>query len=476
MIKAVLFDLDGVLVESRDMHYIALNKALSSIDEKYIIEKEEHLSTFDGLPTTKKLQKLTELKGLPEDMHDEVWSRKQQATIDTINEEYSPDFRLIKILKNLKKMGLKMCVCSNSIRETTRMILIRKGLMEFMEFYITNEDVMNPKPNPEMYLRAMIGLNLSPKQCVIVEDSHIGRKAALSSGAHLCAVMNSEDLDFEKINDTIMKAEEKGRIKPKWQGGKMKVLIPMAGAGSRFANAGYTFPKPLIEVRNKPMIQTIVDNLNIDAEHIFIVQKSHYAKYNLKETLERISPNCKIVQVDGITEGAACTTLLAKEYIDNDEPLLIANSDQYVEWDSNEFMYSMIGDGIDGGILTFYSTHPKWSYVKLDDKGYVVDLQEKKPISDKATVGIYFWSKGSDYVKYADQMIKNDIRVNGEFYVAPVYNEAVKDDKKIKIFDIKKMWGLGTPEDLDYFLKYQGLESNANGDNDTWVDVPNPNE
>ena len=151
---------------------------------------------------------------------------------------------------------------------------------------------------------------------------------------------------------------EKGKIKPKWQGGKMKVLIPMAGAGSRFANAGYTFPKPLIEVRDKPMIQTIVDNLNIDAEHIFIVQKSHYEKYNLKEVLSIISPDCKIVQVDGVTEGAACTTLLAKEYINNNEPLLIANSDQYVEWDSNEFMYSMIGDGIDGGILTFYSTHP----------------------------------------------------------------------------------------------------------------------
>jgi dTDP-glucose pyrophosphorylase len=136
----------------------------------------------------------------------------------------------------------------------------------------------------------------------------------------------------------------------------------------------------------------------------------------------------------------------------------------------------MIGDGIDGGILTFYSTHPKWSYVKLNNEGYAIDLQEKKPISDKATVGIYFWAKGSDYVKYAEQMIENDIRVNGEFYVAPVYNEAIKEDKKIKIFDIKKMWGLGTPEDLDYFLKYQGGKGSEDGDNDTWADVPNPNE
>jgi HAD superfamily hydrolase (TIGR01509 family) len=473
MIKAVLFDLDGVLVDSREMHYIALNKALASIDEKYVIEKEEHLSTFDGLPTTKKLKKLTELKGLPENLYDKVWSLKQKSTVDAINEQHTPDFRLISIFKKLKSLGLKMCVCSNSIRETTRMILIRKGLMEFMEFYVTNEDVMNPKPNPEMYLKAMIALNLSPKECIIVEDSHIGRKAALSSGAFLCAVRNPNDLNFEKINQKITMSNNESNIKPKWQGGAMKVLIPMAGAGSRFEKAGYTFPKPLIEVRDKPMIQTIVDNLNIDAEHIFIVQKSHYKKYNLKETLERISPNCKIVQVNGITEGAACTTLLAKEYIDNDEPLLIANSDQFVEWDSNEFMYSMIGDGIDGGILTFYSTHPKWSYAKLNDQGYVEDVQEKKPISDKATVGIYFWSKGSDYVKYAEQMIRNDFRVNGEFYVAPVYNEAIKENKKIKIFNIPKMWGLGTPEDLNYFLEHQGKED---VDPDHWVNVPNPNE
>ena len=124
-------------------------------------------------------------------------------------------------------------------------------------------------------------------------------------------------------------------VKPKWQGGKMNVLIPMAGAGSRFEKAGYTFPKPLIEVNGKPMIQTVVENLNIDARHIFIVQKSHCEKYNLKNMLNVIAPGCKVVEVDGITEGAACTTLLAKEFINNDEPLLMANSDQFVDWDSN---------------------------------------------------------------------------------------------------------------------------------------------
>jgi dTDP-glucose pyrophosphorylase len=239
-----------------------------------------------------------------------------------------------------------------------------------------------------------------------------------------------------------------------WKSDKMNVLIPMAGAGSRFANAGYTFPKPLIEVDGKPMIQVVVENLNIEANYTFIVQKEHYEKYSLQYLLNLIAPNCNIVQVDGITEGAACTTLLAKEFIDNDAPLVMANSDQFVEWNSNECLYAFNADGIDGGIVSFKATHPKWSYAKVGDDGFVSEVAEKKPISDNATVGIYFWKKGSDYVKYAEQMIEKNVRTNGEFYVCPVFNEAIQDGKKVRIKDIERMWGIGTPEDLNYFLEH----------------------
>jgi dTDP-glucose pyrophosphorylase len=301
----------------------------------------------------------------------------------------------------------------------------------------------------------MIKAEANPDETVIIEDSHIGRKAAISSGGHLCAVKDSHDLTYEKIQDTILRAQKQSSIKPKWQGGKMNVLIPMAGAGSRFEQAGYTFPKPLIDVNGKPMIQRVVDNLNIDARHIFIVQKSHYEKYALKHMLNLIAPNCEIVQVEGMTEGAACTTLLAKEFIDNNEPLVLANSDQYVEWDSNQFMYSAMADDIDGSILTFEATHPKWSYARLNDDGFVTEVAEKKPISKHATVGVYFWRRGSDYVRSAESMIQKNIRVNNEFYVCPVYNEALLDGARVKTFHIDKMWGLGTPEDLDVFLKHE---------------------
>jgi HAD superfamily hydrolase (TIGR01509 family) len=454
MIKLIIFDLDGVLVESRELHFIALNRALSDIDEQYVISKEEHLCKYDALTTTQKLAKLSREKGLPESSHNQVWKLKQQKTLEEID-SFTIDKRIQHILETLKKENYTIACATNSIRSTAKLQLIRKGFFEHIDFLYSNEDVQNPKPNAEIYMRCMLRCGVNPDETVIIEDSHIGRKAALRTGAHLCAVRDSHDLTYDRIQDTILHAESRSKIQPKWQGGKMNVLIPMAGAGSRFEQAGYTFPKPLIDVNGKPMIQRVVENLNMDARHIFIVQKEHYEKYALQHTLNLIAPNCEIVQVEGITQGAACTTLLAKQFINNDEPLVLANSDQYVKWDSNQYMYSCMADDIDGSILTFEATHPKWSYAKLNDDGFVTEVAEKKPISKHATVGIYFWKRGKDYVECAESMIEKDIRVNNEFYVCPVYNEALLRGARIKTFHIDKMWGLGTPEDLDVFLKHE---------------------
>jgi dTDP-glucose pyrophosphorylase len=330
-------------------------------------------------------------------------------------------------------------------------MLAKIGIIEYMDLIISNEDVKNSKPHPEMYWKAMSIMGVLPEETLIVEDSPHGLLAASRSRANVLRVDNPHDLTLEKITNKLN--QNKVMSIPKWQGGKMNVLIPMAGAGSRFQQAGYTFPKPLIDVQGKPMIQVVVDNLNIEATYIYVVQKSHREQYNLDTLLNLITPNCKIVEVDGMTEGAACTTLLAKEYINNDEPLLMANSDQFVEWDSNEFMYKMIEQKVDGGILTFTATHPKWSFAKMDEYGYVTEVAEKNPISDIATVGVYYWAKGSDYVKYAEQMIGKNIRTNNEFYTCPTFNEAIADGKQIKTFNIEKMWGLGTPEDLKYYLE-----------------------
>ena len=451
MIKLIVFDLDGVLVETKKLHYEAFNKALRDVDVKYEITLEEHLSKYDGLSTRKKLDLLGREKGLSGMEFERIWMRKQLYTSQMLRELKSDD-RIINVLSKLKNDGYTIAVASNSIRDSVKITLLKLGFLEYIDFYLSNEDVRHPKPHPEIYLRAIIESSSSPKETLIIEDSIVGRKAANESGAYLMGINNPTDIIYENIINYINSINSSYR-KPKWQGGKMNVLIPMAGAGSRFEKAGYTFPKPLIDVRGKPMIQWVVDNLNVEAKYIFIVQQSHFKKYNLKETLSNFCPNNEIIQIDGITEGAACTTLLAKQYIDKDEPLIIANSDQFVEWTSDEFIYSCSASDLDANILTFNSTHPKWSYAKLNDLGFVTEVAEKKPISDLATVGIYYWRKGSDYVKYAEQMIDKNIRVNSEFYVCPVFNEAIQDNKKVRTYNIDKMWGLGTPEDLEHFLK-----------------------
>ena len=189
----------------------------------------------------------------------------------------------------------------------------------------------------------------------------------------------------------------------------MNILIPMAGAGSRFEKAGYTFPKPLIDVAGKPMIQKVIENLNLQGRYIFLVQKAHYEKYDLENLLNLIAPNCKIVQIEGLTEGAACTVLKARELINNNEPLIISNADQYIKWNSFETISMFNEPDVDGGILTFKSIHPKHSFARIGDNGYVSEVAEKNPISNNATVGVYHWKHGSDFVKYAEQMITKNI-------------------------------------------------------------------
>lgn len=237
----------------------------------------------------------------------------------------------------------------------------------------------------------------------------------------------------------------------------LNIVIPMAGRGSRFANAGYTLPKPLIEIHGHPMIEYVVKNIRPDYEcrYIFICLQEHLDTYNLAERLESIAPGCIIVPVNQVTEGATCTVLLAEKYIDNNDPMMIANSDQYVDIDISNYLAAM-GD-YDGLIMTMTADDPKWSFIQYDKAGFVTLLREKEVISDEATVGIYNYKKGADFVKYAKQMIKKNIRVNNEFYVAPVYNEMIEDGKKLVYYNIgpddEKMHGLGTPEDLEKFLK-----------------------
>lgn len=236
----------------------------------------------------------------------------------------------------------------------------------------------------------------------------------------------------------------------------INIVIPMAGRGSRFVKASYELPKPLIQIFGRPMIEYVTKNIAPKTVHrfIYLCLEEHLNKYNLAKKLHQISPSCVIVPVNKVTEGAACTVLLSEQYINNEDQLMIANSDQFVDFDINNYI-DKLGD-YDGLIMTMPASDPKWSFIKYNNENLVTEVREKEVISNEATVGIYNFKHGSDFVKYAKMMINKNIRVNNEFYVAPVYNEMIANQKRITFFDVgNKMYGLGIPEDLNYFLSLE---------------------
>ena len=235
----------------------------------------------------------------------------------------------------------------------------------------------------------------------------------------------------------------------------LTIIVPMAGRGSRFADAGYKDPKPLIPVNGAPMIKVVIDNLRPRRPHrfVFICQREHVRAYGLEARLGEWAPGCEIVQLDGVTEGAACSVLTAEAFLD-DTPLMIANSDQYLDVSIDDYLDAMTG--LDGLIMTMTADDPKWSFVAVDALGHATELAEKIPISNEATVGVYNFARGRDFAQAAREMIARDLRVNGEFYVAPVYNMLIETGAKFGVYNIGAeadgMYGLGVPSDLQLFL------------------------
>lgn len=233
----------------------------------------------------------------------------------------------------------------------------------------------------------------------------------------------------------------------------------MAGEGSRFRKAGFEKPKPFIDVAGKPMIKWVIENLQVPGAYFTLIARQEHleAEKDLVRQLEQEFP-LRFISVNQLTEGTACTVLFARQYINNDTPLLIANSDQWVEFSLADMLADARNRKLEGSILTFTDKekNPKWSFAKTDDNGLVTEVKEKVVISDKATVGIYYFTRGSDFVNAAIDMIVHNDRVNNEFYTCPVYNWMIRDQKKIGIFDVEfeDMHGLGTPEDLSLFLDY----------------------
>ncbi len=240
----------------------------------------------------------------------------------------------------------------------------------------------------------------------------------------------------------------------------VNIVIPAAGEGARFAKAGYRAPKPFIDVLGKPMLTHVLDNVLVDeAQYTLLLRQAHLGLSPEAEA-EMARRSAQIVPVARLTEGTACTILLARETFDNDAPLLVVNSDQLVDFSCQDFVDDARRRGLDGSILVFRDPHrdPKWSFAAVDEDGLVTEVAEKKPISDFATVGIYLFMEGSSFVRAAIDMIANNDRVNGEFYTCPVYNYMIRAGARIGIYEVpfNAMTGLGTPGDLEAYLTLKG--------------------
>lgn len=231
----------------------------------------------------------------------------------------------------------------------------------------------------------------------------------------------------------------------------------MAGRGSRFAEVGYQVPKPLIDVKGRPMYSWAMDSLPLYAANrvVFICLSEHLTDLALEQDIKtRYSKlNPVIIPLDKVTEGQACTVLEAREYINNDEPLIIYNADTFCISSSDAAFTNLKAD-VDGVISVFQAEGDKWSFARTDDEGRVVETAEKRRISEWATTGLYHFTRGREFVSNAENMIAENERVNNEFYVVPVYNRMIANGANIRCDVAREVWVLGTPEDLAYFEEH----------------------
>jgi len=460
MIRAVVFDLDGVLVDAVEWHFQAFARALALFG--YPITREEHQTAYNGLPTKLKLEIMSQRTHLPRSLHPFLNELKQRYTREFLERELRPSNALKAMLSHLKRDGLKIAVATNSTRHSLDLILAGLEIAPLFDVAISHEEVASPKPDPAVYHETLRRLGVRADEVLVVEDSLAGIAAARQATSNVMVVKNPSEVTYERISGEVHRANElmaiasSGEVERK---PRIEIVIPMAGEGSRFREKGYPEPKPLIPIFGRPMVDWVVENLRpAEAPHrfTFLCRKGHLENTPLAANLKWLCPDGQVLQVPETTQGAACTVLLATEKLDLTQPLVVANVDQWLGTSLDPFFAYAQSSGVDGLILTFPAQETKWSYARTDEGRRVTEVAEKKVISEHATVGIYYFRQGSLFVDAAQQMIRNEVRTNGEFYLCPVFNELVRAGKRVEIFPIPAyhMHGLGTPEDLEQFVRW----------------------
>lgn len=459
-IRLVVFDLDGVLVESRDLHYEALNRALEEeAGKECVISREEHTHVYDGLSTNQKLKMLEVAKGLPSDLHQNVWDKKQAYTESLVNEMLGPLDHILNTITALKKMSLPVCVASNCIRSSVKTILTQIGLMPYVDVFLSNEDVKNAKPNPDIYEKACSIFGVSPSETLVVEDSTIGFEAASRAGCHMLRVSNPHDVTESSVKSRIQELECLTE--------EVTIVLPLAGPYPEIwqAREASEMPLYLTDVSGESVLELIGKSLSTRryvANYIFVVKEAVSKAYDVDALCAKAVDYAplKIVKTKTDTLSSLHTILqIPAEYIPDNVPLLVADGHHIPVWKDGESLDNILGSHSAGALTVVQATNPRFSYVRLSfDKrskegpSRVVEVaMEGRPTSDLACSGLYYFKRASDLREAAKTVIGTNQRWLGRFFTAQLYNELVQNGLEVEALQLKNYWSLRTVDEIERY-------------------------
>ena len=497
-IRLVVFDLDGVLVESRDLHYEALNRALEEeAGGQYVISRDEHEHVYDGLSTNQKLKMLGVAKGLPRDLHKKVWSKKQEYTESLVKEVLLPTDNILNAIATLKRMCLPVCVASNCIRSSVQTILTHVGLMPHVDVFLSNEDVDNAKPAPDIYLKACKIFGVDPSSTLVVEDSTKGFEAASRAGCHMLRVFNPQEVTNTSVASRIQELESLTE--------DVTVVLPLAGPYPEIWQARETPEMPIFlsDVGGESVLEIIGQSLmsrRFNAKYIFIVKESVAKAFDVDALCAKAVNYAplKIVKIKTDTLSSIHSILqIPKEFIDENTPLLVADGHHIPVWEEGQSIDDLIGSHSDASLTVFQSIDPRFSYVRLNPNSRfnsdimskqgpnsVIEItMESRPTSNLACSGLYYFKQAQYFLKAAKDVIQFNQRWLGRFYTAQLFNEMVKDGLEVEALHLKNSWSLRNVNEIqnyerlalpaiavgrldsiyDEMMERQGMDITANG-------------
>jgi len=395
----ITFDLDGVLVESKELHFDAFNLALKDLSPSLEMTKEEHDQNYCGLSTKQKLRKLTVEKGLPPEKHDYIWAQKQRHTLELMKTSIKPDTRIRSVIQQLRDAGYPVAVASNCIKDSVFYLLRGIGVEDLVSFYFSNEDVSFAKPHPEIYLAVADHFGLSPDEMLVIEDSGHGKQAAILAGAQLCPVASPNDVNIDYISSTLARKHSSRS--------RLNIIIPMAGNESLFIDSTST-PKFLLDINGQSLLERMVTNLQPSRPHrfIFIARKYQARTYGLAELCVRACNFQPMVlrEVERRSSSAIETFLAAKDLIGVDQPVLLANLNMWPILTSTINVDTLADISADCILTHFESTQENLSYVKVNNFYSVDDISTKLRSSCHATTGYTFFKRGYKFFQLCESL------------------------------------------------------------------------